>query len=390
MVKRCLLVPCTRNGPTPRLPHASPARQRPPVVPGAGQASAPLARRRGQIPDLAKPRAATALSAPRRCGLAGGRRRRCATPGAGVRHKKNGQPQAVGAGVGGSCQRAGSGKNAGIGLAASAIVARARPAATSATWPTVLRWVERRTMARPGCRCWPRGRKDRDTTEVDRILAGHGPTRARFDFYWNRIVGADGRCSRGCARPNCRASLAGSDSARLATVGGNRPAARSFRPSRRWWKPAVNRTLAPGAAGSVYEIVEDHAAERYHRCANWRVSAIERHLFAPDRQGGSGDCRAEACFGVACGRRRPNSTTRSCPLETKERRVPAHGLAEDARPGRAQEDVCIAILRGNTRWRSTPPGRHTPVIDLYYWPTPNGHKITLFLEETDMPYTIIR
>jgi GST-like protein len=29
------------------------------------------------------------------------------------------------------------------------------------------------------------------------------------------------------------------------------------------------------------------------------------------------------------------------------------------------------------------------VIDLYYWPTPNGHKITLFLEETAMPYNII-
>src|SRR6202140_5032305 len=29
------------------------------------------------------------------------------------------------------------------------------------------------------------------------------------------------------------------------------------------------------------------------------------------------------------------------------------------------------------------------MIDLYYWPTPNGHKITLFLEETDTPYTII-
>ncbi len=28
------------------------------------------------------------------------------------------------------------------------------------------------------------------------------------------------------------------------------------------------------------------------------------------------------------------------------------------------------------------------MIDLYYWPTPNGHKITLFLEETSMPYTI--
>jgi GST-like protein len=29
------------------------------------------------------------------------------------------------------------------------------------------------------------------------------------------------------------------------------------------------------------------------------------------------------------------------------------------------------------------------MIDLYYWPTPNGHKITLFLEEMDMPYTIV-
>jgi GSH-dependent disulfide-bond oxidoreductase len=28
------------------------------------------------------------------------------------------------------------------------------------------------------------------------------------------------------------------------------------------------------------------------------------------------------------------------------------------------------------------------MIELYYWPTPNGHKITLFLEETGLPYTI--
>lgn len=28
------------------------------------------------------------------------------------------------------------------------------------------------------------------------------------------------------------------------------------------------------------------------------------------------------------------------------------------------------------------------MIDLYYWPTPNGHKITLFLEEAGIPYTI--
>jgi len=29
------------------------------------------------------------------------------------------------------------------------------------------------------------------------------------------------------------------------------------------------------------------------------------------------------------------------------------------------------------------------MIDLHYWPTPNGHKITIFLEETGTPYKII-
>jgi GST-like protein len=28
------------------------------------------------------------------------------------------------------------------------------------------------------------------------------------------------------------------------------------------------------------------------------------------------------------------------------------------------------------------------VLDLYYWPTPNGHKITIFLEEAQLPYRI--
>ncbi|PLZ95048.1 thiol:disulfide oxidoreductase [Fischerella thermalis CCMEE 5268] len=29
------------------------------------------------------------------------------------------------------------------------------------------------------------------------------------------------------------------------------------------------------------------------------------------------------------------------------------------------------------------------MIELYYWTTPNGHKITMFLEEVELPYTII-
>src|SRR5690606_14871443 len=28
------------------------------------------------------------------------------------------------------------------------------------------------------------------------------------------------------------------------------------------------------------------------------------------------------------------------------------------------------------------------MIDVYYWPTPNGHKITMFLEEAQLDYTI--
>ena len=27
-------------------------------------------------------------------------------------------------------------------------------------------------------------------------------------------------------------------------------------------------------------------------------------------------------------------------------------------------------------------------IELYYWPTPNGHKITIFLEEAELEYQI--
>ena len=29
------------------------------------------------------------------------------------------------------------------------------------------------------------------------------------------------------------------------------------------------------------------------------------------------------------------------------------------------------------------------MIDLYYWPTPNGHKVAMFLEETAVPYRLV-
>jgi GSH-dependent disulfide-bond oxidoreductase len=30
-----------------------------------------------------------------------------------------------------------------------------------------------------------------------------------------------------------------------------------------------------------------------------------------------------------------------------------------------------------------------PMIELHYWPTPNGHKVTMFLEESELPYRIV-
>ena len=29
------------------------------------------------------------------------------------------------------------------------------------------------------------------------------------------------------------------------------------------------------------------------------------------------------------------------------------------------------------------------MIDLSYWPTPNGHKVTIFLEEAGLPYRLL-
>src|ERR1700681_4675277 len=36
----------------------------------------------------------------------------------------------------------------------------------------------------------------------------------------------------------------------------------------------------------------------------------------------------------------------------------------------------------------TAAGQGHPMIDLHYWTTPNGHKITMFLEETGLKYKI--
>src|SRR5262249_59232258 len=48
--------------------------------------------------------------------------------------------------------------------------------------------------------------------------------------------------------------------------------------------------------------------------------------------------------------------------------------------------------KGRRASTSLTPARHArekKPIDLYYWPTPNGWKITIMLEECALPYTVI-
>src|SRR5260370_27865388 len=42
-----------------------------------------------------------------------------------------------------------------------------------------------------------------------------------------------------------------------------------------------------------------------------------------------------------------------------------------------------------SRTISQTTSRTIDMIDLYYWPTPNGHKITIFLEEAGLDYKIV-
>jgi GST-like protein len=44
--------------------------------------------------------------------------------------------------------------------------------------------------------------------------------------------------------------------------------------------------------------------------------------------------------------------------------------------------------RANSRRQRAPAAQREP-IDLYYWPTPNGHKVSIMLEECRLPYRVV-
>jgi hypothetical protein len=201
---------------------------------------------------------------------------------------------------------------------------------------TVMRWVDADNGA-AWLQTLAAAQRERDVTEVDRILAdmAHG---ARFDFYWNRIVVlmVDALYA---ARDQLPSGFAASDSARLNTVSG-----------------IAGGEIIPPFTALVEACRESSAAaERREPCMKLSkimqrgdtVAAqivgfsIERHLLAPD----SKEARAIAErrhvleWRVAAAARFDN------PLLpwTKNARARARLVQMRAMP--REEDVCIAILR---------------------------------------------
>jgi hypothetical protein len=201
---------------------------------------------------------------------------------------------------------------------------------------TVLRWVDADNGA-AWLQTLAAAQKDRDATEVDRILADMAHA-ARFDFYWNRIVVlmVD---SLDAARDQLPGGFAGSDSARLTTVIG-----------------IAGGEIIPPFTALVEACRESNAApERRELCMKLSKTmqrgdtivaqmvgfSIERHLLAPD----SKEARAIAERRHVLEWRVGAAAKFDNPLLPWTKNTRARARLAHMRAMPREEDVCIAILR---------------------------------------------
>jgi hypothetical protein len=203
---------------------------------------------------------------------------------------------------------------------------------------TVMRWVDADNGA-AWLQTLAAAQKDRDATEVDRILADmvHGE---RFDFYWNRIVVLMVDALE-AVRDRLPGGFAASDSARLTMVSG-----------------IASREIIPPFTALVDVCRESSAAaERRDLClrlsktmqrsdtvaAQMAGFGIERRLLAPDSKEARSiaERRRVLEWRVAAAAKFDN------PLLpwTKNARARARLVQMRAMP--REEDVCIAILRAH-------------------------------------------
>jgi hypothetical protein len=201
---------------------------------------------------------------------------------------------------------------------------------------TVMRWVDADNGA-AWLQTLAAAQKDRDTTEVDRVLAdmAHG---ARFDFYWNRIVVMMVDALE-AARGELPGGYAASDSARLNAVSG-----------------IASGEIIPPFAALVEACRESGAAaERRDLCMKLSKTmqhgdtivtqmvgfSIERHLLAPD----SKEARAIAERRHVLEWRVAAAAKFDDPLLPWTKNAHARARLVHMRVLPREEDVCIAILR---------------------------------------------
>ena len=201
---------------------------------------------------------------------------------------------------------------------------------------TVMRWVDADNGA-AWLQTLAAAQKDRDTTEVDRVLAdmAHG---ARFDFYWNRIVVMMVDALE-AARGELPGGYAASDSARLNAVSGI--ASGEIIPP---FAALVEACRESGAAAERRELCMKLSKTMQHGdtiVAQMVGFSIEKHLLAPD----SKEARAIAERKHVLEWRVAAAAKIDDPLLpwTKNARARARLVHMRALP--REEDVCIAILR---------------------------------------------
>jgi hypothetical protein len=213
---------------------------------------------------------------------------------------------------------------------------------------TVMRWVDADNGA-AWLQTLAAAQRDRDQTEVDRILAdmAHG---ARFDLYWNGIVVlmVDALTA---ARGELPGGFAGSDAARLNTVTG-----------------IAGGEIIPAFAPLVEACRESNGVpERHELCL--RLSkimqrgdtiitqmagfSIERRLLSPD----SKEARAIAERKHVLEWRAAEAAKFDTPLLPWVKNARARARLAHMRAMPREEDVCIAILREH-KMALEPPEEH--------------------------------
>jgi hypothetical protein len=201
---------------------------------------------------------------------------------------------------------------------------------------TVMRWVDADNAA-AWLQTLAAAQKDRDSTEVDRVLADMARG-ARFDFYWNRIVVMMVDALEG-ARGELPGGYAASDSARLNAVSGI--ASGEIIPP---FAALVEACRESGAAAERRELCMKLSKTMQHgdTIVTQMVGfSIEKHLLAPD----SKEARAIVERKHVLEWRVAAAAKFDDPLLPWTKNAHARARLVHMRALPREEDVCIAILR---------------------------------------------